>query len=157
MVERLLYKDPIKNETHKGAKEINFYKRQNRFVLKNCGSIDPESIEEYFSEGGYTGAYKAITELSSEEVCNELTFSGLRGRGGGGFPTGLKWDLARKESNPKKFVVCNGDEGDPGAFMDRSIMEGNPHSVIEGMMIAAKAIGAQKGFAYAKKGSSKKQ
>ena len=148
LVERLLYKDPFKQESHKGADDISFYKRQNRFVLKNCGSIDPESIEEYFSKGGYIGAYKAIKEMTQEEVCNEVSFSGLRGRGGGGFPTGLKWEMARKENNEIKYIVCNGDEGDPGAFMDRSIMEGNPHAVIEGMMIAAKAIGAQKGYAY---------
>ncbi len=110
--------------------------------------INPEDLAEYISLGGYEGARKTFLEMSDKDVCDEINFSGLRGRGGGGFPTGKKWDITRMEKCDKKFVICNGDEGDPGAFMDRSIMEGNPHSVIEGMMIAARAIGADEGYIY---------
>lgn len=148
IVERLLYKNPVTGEICKGTDEIPFYTRQNRFVLKDCGVIDPECIEEYIALGGYEAARKALTEMSPEDVCEEITNSGLRGRGGGGFPTGLKWKFTLQEKNEKKYVICNGDEGDPGAFMDRSIMEGNPHSVIEGMMIAGRAIGADEGYVY---------
>ncbi|MFA8344286.1 MAG: NADH-ubiquinone oxidoreductase-F iron-sulfur binding region domain-containing protein [Rhodothermaceae bacterium] len=148
IVDRLLYKDPSSGELCKGTDDIPFYTRQNRFVLKDCGRIDPGSIEEYISLGGYEAARKALTEMKPEDVCEEVTNSGLRGRGGGGFPTGLKWKFTLQEKNEKKYVICNGDEGDPGAFMDRSIMEGNPHSVIEGMMIAGRAIGADEGYVY---------
>ena len=117
-------------------------------MLKECGLIDPEDIHEYISRGGYAAARRAVLEISSQEVCDEVLRSGLRGRGGGGFPTGRKWELTRVQPGPKKYVICNGDEGDPGAFMDRSVMEGNPHSVIEGMIIAAKAIGADEGYIY---------
>jgi NADH-quinone oxidoreductase subunit F len=117
-------------------------------VLKNCGRINPEDIDEYISLGGYKAAMRAYTNMSDKDICDEITFSGLRGRGGGGFPTGRKWELTRVQPEGKKYVICNGDEGDPGAFMDRSVMEGNPHSVIEGMMIAAKAIGADEGYVY---------
>ncbi|MFP4544217.1 MAG: NADH-ubiquinone oxidoreductase-F iron-sulfur binding region domain-containing protein [Candidatus Kapaibacterium sp.] len=147
-VERLLFKDPATGKSCKGQADINFYKKQSRFVLKECGHLDPEVIEEYISHGGYQPAYEIYTGMDSKEICEKMIDSGLRGRGGGGFPTGLKWELARKEVNKDKYVICNGDEGDPGAFMDRSLMEGNPHAVIEGMMIAAKAIGANKGYIY---------
>lgn len=148
VVDRLLYKDP-KDGTHcKGAKEINFYNKQSRYVLKSCGSLDPEDINEYISIGGYSSAEKLFNEYTPAKVCTDMIEAGLRGRGGGGFPTGRKWEFTRIEPGPKKYVICNGDEGDPGAFMDRSIMEGNPHSVIEGMMIAARAIGADEGYVY---------
>ena len=140
--------DPTNGKKCKGTNEIPFYKRQNRFVLKKCGRINPEDVAEYISLGGYEAARKAYMEMSAKDICDEITFSGLRGRGGGGFPTGRKWEVTRPEQSKKKYVICNGDEGDPGAFMDRSVMEGNPHSVIEGMMIAAKAIGADEGYIY---------
>ena len=148
IVEDLLYVDPTNGKKCKGTNEIPFYKRQNRFVLKKCGRINPEDVAEYISLGGYEAARKAYMEMSAKDICDEITFSGLRGRGGGGFPTGRKWEITRPEQSEKKYVICNGDEGDPGAFMDRSVMEGNPHSVIEGMMIAAKAIGADEGYIY---------
>jgi len=148
IVEEFLYSDPTNGKKCKGINEIPFYKRQSRIVLRNCGRINPEDIDEYISLGGYAAARKAFLEMSAKDICDEITFSGLRGRGGGGFPTGRKWELTRIQKNEKKFVICNGDEGDPGAFMDRSVMEGNPHSVIEGMMIAAKAIGADEGYIY---------
>lgn len=146
IVERLCYKD--KDKFYKGHTEIPFYAKQKRYVLKNCGFIGAEDIEEYISKGGYASAKKACLEMTDEQICKELLDSGLRGRGGAGFPTGRKWDLTRVQPGPKKYVICNGDEGDPGAFMDRSVLEGNPHSVIEGMIIAAKAIGADEGFVY---------
>lgn len=148
VIERLLYKDPHDGTPCRGTDEIPFYKRQRRTVLKACGHVDPEDIREYIYHDGYKGAQKAYTQMSDEVVCKTVLESGLRGRGGGGFPTGLKWDLTRKVKGDKKYVICNADEGDPGAFMDRSVMEGNPHSVIEGMMIAAKAIGADEGYIY---------
>jgi len=141
IIERLLFKDQTEGVLCKGTDEIEFYKKQKRTVLKNCGSINPNDIEEYISLGGYSSAQKAYLSMTPEEICNVITEAGLRGKGGGGFPT-------RIEKSDKKYIICNGDEGDPGAFMDRSIMEGNPHSVIEGMMIAAKAIGADEGFVY---------
>ncbi len=147
-VERLLYVDPISGERCKGTGDIPFYTRQERTVLKSCGVVDPEDIREYIQKGGYAAAMRAYSEMTPQAICEEITHSGLRGRGGGGFPAGRKWDLTRKQTEPKKFVICNGDEGDPGAFMDRSVMEGNPHSVIEGMMIAARAIGADEGYIY---------
>lgn len=148
VIERLLYKDPHDGTPCRGTDEIPFYKRQRRTVLKACGHVDPEDIREYIYHDGYKGAQKAYTQMSDEVVCKTVLESGLCGRGGGGFPTGLKWDLTRKVKGDKKYVICNADEGDPGAFMDRSVMEGNPHSVIEGMMIAAKAIGADEGYIY---------
>jgi len=117
-------------------------------VLRQCGRIDPEDIREYIHNGGYAAARKAFCDMTPEAICDEVLRSGLRGRGGGGFPTGRKWDLTRRQPGEKKYVICNGDEGDPGAFMDRSVMEGNPHSVVEGMMIAARAIGADEGYVY---------
>jgi NADH-quinone oxidoreductase subunit F len=148
VVERLLYEDPANQKKYKGSEEIPFYSQQNRFVLKQCGQIDPSDIDEYIAKNGYQAAKSAYKEMYPKEICEEIEAAGLRGRGGGGFPTGLKWGLTLIEEADEKYVICNGDEGDPGAFMDRSIMEGNPHVVIEGMMIAAKAIGANKGFVY---------
>jgi NADH-quinone oxidoreductase subunit F len=147
-VERLLYKGNISGKSCKTQHDINFYKKQTRKILADCGNINPEDIEEYISRGGYEAAKKAVTEMNSIDICQEILNSGLRGRGGGGFPTGRKWLLAQKEINDKKYVICNADEGDPGAFMDRSVMEGNPHSVIEGMIIAALGIGADEGYVY---------
>ncbi|MGD8452573.1 MAG: NADH-ubiquinone oxidoreductase-F iron-sulfur binding region domain-containing protein [Phycisphaerae bacterium] len=147
-IERLQYQEPQSGKHCRGPREIPFYQRQARTVLAECGLIDPENIHEYIARGGYSAARTAFFDLSSETVCEEVTLSGLRGRGGGGFPTGRKWDVARKQQSNKKYIICNGDEGDPGAFMDRSLMEGDPHRVIEGMMIAARAIGADEGVIY---------
>lgn len=125
-----------------------FYTKQQKIVLKNCGKIDPESIEEYILNEGYKAFLKCLNELSPDEVINEVIKSGLRGRGGGGYPTGLKWSTVGKMQSPIKYVVCNADEGDPGAFMDRAILESDPHKVIEGMLIAAYAVGANRGYVY---------
>ena len=135
-VERLLYVDPTTKEKKRGKGEIEFYNKQDRRVLASCGVVDPEDLEEYISLGGYKAARKAIFEMSEAEVCQVMKDSGLRGRGGAGFPTGRKWELALKQSETEKYIICNGDEGDPGAFMDRSVLEGNPHSVVEGMIVA---------------------
>jgi len=148
LVERLLYKVPATGAICRGHGDIPFYAMQQRTVLKACGSLDPENLHEYIAQGGYLSAQKAFASMTDEEICKEISDSGLRGRGGGGFPTGRKWELSRVQPKGKKYVICNGDEGDPGAFMDRSIMEGNPHSVIEGMMVCAKAIGADEGYVY---------
>ncbi len=128
--------------------EGDFLANQHRIVLRNCGRINPESIEEYIATGGYQAARKALNEMTPEEVIDEVSRSGLRGRGGAGFPTGTKWGFARKARGEEKYLVCNADEGDPGAFMDRSVLEGDPHSVIEGMIIAGYAIGAKQGYIY---------
>ncbi len=146
-VERLFYKDKEGNSYEKQF-DIPFYKKQSRTVLDECGQIDADSIDEYIAFGGYSAMEKALFELTSQQICEQIEFSKPRGRGGGGFPAGVKWRqvLAQKE-NPK-YVVCNGDEGDPGAFMDRSIMEGNPHRMLEGMMIAGIATGAAEGYIY---------
>ncbi|PKP53406.1 MAG: NADH-quinone oxidoreductase subunit F [Bacteroidetes bacterium HGW-Bacteroidetes-1] len=148
VIDRLMYVNPVTGEHNKGQLDIPFYKRQNRLVLGECGHVDPENIREYISHKGYFAAEKVFLEMSDVEICDTLIESGLRGRGGGGFPTGRKWNLTRIEKSEKKYVICNGDEGDPGAFMDRSLMEGNPHRVLEGMMIAARAIGADEGYVY---------
>jgi len=148
VVQRLLYRDPATKKACRGLEENPFYARQNRRVLGECGFLDPEDIKEYILHGGYSAARKAFVEMSPEEICKKISESGLRGRGGGGFPTGRKWEAARVQKSTKKYVICNGDEGDPGAFMNRSVMEGNPHSVIEGMMIAARAIGANEALVY---------
>lgn len=146
IIERLTYLDPKTKERCKHESEIPFYTKQTRIVLKNC-TIEPENIDEYIAKGGYEGLRKALA-MTPEEVCEVTLASGLRGRGGAGFPTGLKWKYTLPNKSDKKYVVCNGDEGDPGAFMDRSVMEGNPHSVLEGMMIAGKAIGSDEGIVY---------
>jgi NADH-quinone oxidoreductase subunit F len=148
IVERLLYVDATTKKRCKGVEEIPFYQRQQRSVLSECGTIDPECIEEYLHHGGYAAARKAMTVLTPEQICQEVAKSGLRGRGGGGFPTGRKWEAARSQQSAKKYVICNADEGDPGAFMNRSLMEGNPHRVLEGLLIAARAIGADETFVY---------
>lgn len=147
-VERILYKDPVSQEAILDYKKMNFYQKQERRVLKNCGVIDPENIDDFLRNDGYKAAEKAISEMTKEFVIKNIIDSGLRGRGGGGFPTGIKWDIASKNHAEQKYIVCNADEGDLGAFMDRSILEGDPHSVIEGMMIAGYAIGATKGLVY---------
>jgi NADH-quinone oxidoreductase subunit F len=147
-VERLLYKDPATRRICRGLEDNPFYARQDRRVLRECGFLDPEDIREFMLHGGYSAAKKAFLEMSPENICKQISESGLRGRGGGGFPTGRKWEAARIQKAAKKYVICNGDEGDPGAFMNRSVMEGNPHSVIEGLMIAARAIGADQTFVY---------
>ncbi|SDF20375.1 NADH-quinone oxidoreductase subunit NuoF [Sporolituus thermophilus] len=148
IVERLLYREPVSHEKIPHYSEIGFYKKQMRLVLANCGHINPESIEEYIAVGGYDALAKALTEMTPEQVVAEVKKSGLRGRGGGGFPTGLKWEFTRNAKGDKKYVVCNADEGDPGAFMDRSVLEGDPHRVIEGMAICGYAIGADEGYVY---------
>jgi NADH-quinone oxidoreductase subunit F len=148
VVERLLYVEPDSGKPCATADQIPFYKKQRRFVLGNCGVVDPENINEYIARGGYLAATKACSEMTPEAICRVIADSGLRGRGGGGFPTGRKWQAALNEENDKKYVICNGDEGDPGAFMDMGIMEGNPHSVIEGMIIASRAIGSNEGYVY---------
>ena len=128
--------------------ETNFYKKQKRVALRNCGVIDPEKIEEYIAMDGYQALGKVLTEMTPDQVIQTILDSGLRGRGGGGFPTGRKWQFARNSVSDKKYVVCNADEGDPGAFMDRSVLEGDPHAVLEAMAIAGYAIGADEGYIY---------
>jgi len=148
VVQRLLYVEPNRLERIQENKDMPFYRKQLRIALRNCGRINPENIEEYFAEDGYQSLGKALTEMTPEQVIDVVKKSGLRGRGGGGFSTGLKWQFARRYENPQKYVLCNADEGDPGAFMDRSILEGDPHSVLEAMAIAGYAIGASKGYIY---------
>mgnify|MGYP002860177664 FL=1 len=147
IVEDLLYVDPNTNKKCQRQEDIPFYQKQMRIALHGCGTINPECIEEAFGYDAFKALKKVLT-MSSQEVIDEISKSGLRGRGGGGFPTGRKWQFAKDQKNDEKYVVCNGDEGDPGAFMDRSILEGNPISVIEGMMIAGYAIGAKNGYVY---------
>lgn len=147
-VERLLYKDPETKEIVGDAKGMDFYKKQIRIALRNCGFINPENIEEYIGREGYAALGTCLTEKTPSEVIKMVKDSGLRGRGGGGFPTGLKWEITSKSVSDQKYVVCNADEGDPGAFMDRSILEGDPHSVLEAMAICGYCIGADKGLVY---------
>jgi NADH:ubiquinone oxidoreductase subunit F (NADH-binding)/(2Fe-2S) ferredoxin len=147
-VKRLQWSAPEARKIVEEKKQIPFFEKQLKIVLSNCGKIDPENIEEYIAVGGYEALAKVLTEMTPEQVIDEMIKSGLRGRGGAGFPTGLKWKATREAPGDEKFVVCNGDEGDPGAFMDRAILEGDPHSVIEGMAIAAYAIGAKQGYVY---------
>ncbi len=146
-VERLFYRDPMTNKAIPYYSEINFYKKQQRVILRNCGRINPEKIDHYIAQGGYR-ALRKVFLITPEEVIEEIKKSGLRGRGGAGFPTGRKWEFCRKAQGDKKYVICNADEGDPGAFMDRSILEADPHSVIEGLTIAGYAIGATEGYIY---------
>lgn len=148
IVERLLYHEPLTHESIPNYSEINFYKKQHRLVLENCGAINPEQIEEYIAVGGYEALAKAVTTMSPEDVSEEIKKSGLRGRGGGGFPTGMKWQFAKASVSDKKYVICNADEGDPGAFMDRSVLEGDPHKILEGMAVCGYAIGADEGYIY---------
>ncbi|MBQ7860124.1 MAG: NAD(P)H-dependent oxidoreductase subunit E, partial [Faecalibacterium sp.] len=147
IVERLLYVDPATKEKVTKQEDINFYKKQRRIALHGCGVINPENIEEAMGFGAFQGLKRALS-MQPQDVINEVLEAGLRGRGGGGFPSGRKWQFALGSVADQKYVVCNGDEGDPGAFMDRSILEGNPYAVIEGMMIAGYAIGATEGYFY---------
>jgi len=147
IVERLIYENPTTGEKFAKEHEIPFYKKQQRRVLANCGVIDPESLEEYVANGGYEGLESALAK-TPQEVIDDIISAGLRGRGGGGFPTGRKLQFGKNAKGDKKYVICNGDEGDPGAFMDRSVMEGDPHRVLEGMAISAYAIGADEGYIY---------
>jgi len=147
-VERLAYEHPPTGEKIARAADIPFYKEQRKIVLRNCGSIDPRDILPYIERDGYAAAAKALSSMTAEQVIEEVTRSGLRGRGGGGFPAGRKWGLVRASAGETKYLVCNADEGDPGAFMDRAVLEGDPHSVIEGMIICAYAIGAAEGIVY---------
>ena len=147
-VERLLYIEPTFEQRISEHKDMPFYKKQLRIALRNCGAIDPENIDEYIAADGYQAIGKILAEMTPAQVIDTMKQSGLRGRGGGGFPTGMKWDFASRYSADQKYVICNADEGDPGAFMDRSILEGDPHSVLEAMTIAGYAIGATKGYIY---------
>jgi len=148
VVERLNFKTASTAQIIPALQEIGFFQQQEKVVLRNCGIIDPTSIDEYIARDGYQALAKVLTEMSPEEVIEAITKSGLRGRGGAGFPTGMKWSFTRKAPGEKKYVLCNADEGDPGAFMDRSVLEGDPHSVIEAMEIAAYAVGADEGYVY---------
>jgi len=147
-VQRLMYTPPAEKAPVPKMSDIGFFQKQRLIAMRNRGLIDPEKIEESIGRGGYRAWAKALTSMSPEEIVQEIKASGLRGRGGAGFPTGLKWELTAKQPGHEKCIVCNGDEGDPGAFMDRSIVESDPHSVLEGMLIGAKAIGASHGFVY---------
>jgi NADH-quinone oxidoreductase subunit F len=147
-VERLLFHSDEDNKPVAKADDIKFFKRQKKIVLRRCGNIDPTSIQDYISAGGYLAMAKALSGMKAEDLVSEMKHSGLRGRGGAGFPTWMKWDLARKEKAVQKYILCNADEGDPGAYMDRSILEGDPHSVVEGMIIGAYTIGASQGYIY---------
>ena len=148
VVTRLLYQETVTPAGVKALIDTNFYKKQHRIALRNCGIINPEVIEEYIGTGGYQALGKVLTEMTPDDVIQCLMDSGLRGRGGGGFPTGLKWKLAKQNDADQKYVCCNADEGDPGAFMDRSVLEGDPHAVLEAMAIAGYAIGANQGYIY---------
>ncbi len=150
IVERLLHKDDHETASHKvsALSETNFYKKQTRVALRNCGVIDPENIDEYIAYDGYQALIKVLTSMSSQEVIDVVLKSGLRGRGGAGFPTGRKWQFTKDAVGDEKYVCCNADEGDPGAFMDRSILEGDPHAIIEAMTIAAYAVGSKQGYVY---------
>ena len=148
VVEKLLYKHPQTKQRVRDYKEIDFYKHQQRIALRDVGVINPERIEEYIARGGYESARMVLLEKTPTWVIEEVTASGIRGRGGAGFPTGVKWKFANASPGDVKYFICNGDEGDPGAFMDASIMDGDPHAVLEGMIIGAFAIGAREGYIY---------
>ena len=147
-VQRLGYQDPATGARIAHSREIPFYKDQLKIVLRNCGALDPTSILQYIERDGYAALAKVLFSMTGEQVVEEVTRSGLRGRGGAGFPTGRKWSMARAAVADVKYLVCNADEGDPGAFMDRAVLEGDPHSIIEGLIIGAYAIGATEGFVY---------
>ena len=149
-VKKLFYVEPASKETIPGMEQIPFFAHQMFWVMRNKGVIDPEVIDEYIARDGYFGAAKALQEMTPDQIIAEVKASGLRGRGGAGFPAGLKWEFARKSAGEIKYVLCNADEGDPGAFMDRSILEADPHAVLEGMIIAARAIDAHQGVIYAR-------
>ncbi|HAN86248.1 MAG TPA: NADH-quinone oxidoreductase subunit F, partial [Firmicutes bacterium] len=148
IVHRLLYEEPMTSEKVETQEGMTFFSRQERIALRNTGVIDPLEIDEYIARDGYAALGKALTDMTPEEVVNVIKDSGLRGRGGAGFPTGTKWLLTAKAPGSPKYVVCNADEGDPGAFMDRSVLEGDPHAVLEAMTIAGYAIGANQGYIY---------
>ncbi len=148
IVKRLLYSETVQEDNIKSLNETQFYAKQMRVALRNCGVINPDNIEEYIAVDGYQALGKALTEMTQEEVIQMIKDSGLRGRGGGGFPTGMKWEFTHDAVGDQKYVACNADEGDPGAFMDRSILEGDPHALIEAMAIAAYAVGADQGYVY---------
>jgi NADH:ubiquinone oxidoreductase subunit F (NADH-binding)/(2Fe-2S) ferredoxin len=147
-VEQLFYRDPATGKAISNYHDISFYNKQERTILRYCGKINPEDIQDYISTGGYSAIKKCLFEMTPEQIIAEVERSGLRGLGGAGFPTGLKWATCKRTMADEKYVICNADEGDPGAFQDRSVMEGNPHSVLEGMIIAGYAIGAKKGIVY---------
>ncbi len=147
-VQRLMYSGGEQMPAVPHYKDIPFYGKQHRIALKNCGYINPDNIEEYIARGGYEALAKAITSMTTAQVIDEMKISGLRGRGGGGFPTGLKWSFCAASKGDKKYVICNADEGDPGAFMDRSLLEGDPHAILEGMLLGAYAMGADEGYIY---------
>ena len=150
VVKRLVYEETVTDEGIKSLADTNFYKKQHRIALRNCGVINPENIDEYIGTRGYEALGKVLTSMTPDEVIQVILDSGLRGRGGAGFPTGRKWQLARNlvQDGGQKYVCCNADEGDPGAFMDRSVLEGDPHAVLEAMAIAGYAIGASQGYIY---------
>jgi NADH-quinone oxidoreductase subunit F len=148
VVERLLYTDPVSGKKVISEGDIPFYRAQDRVLLSQNKLVDPRQIDDYIAIGGYTALAKVLTFMNPEDVIAEIKASGLRGRGGGGFPTARKWETCRRAPATPKFIICNADEGDPGAFMNRSVLEGNPHSVLEGMIIGAYAIGAEHGFIY---------
>ncbi|MCI8497221.1 MAG: NADH-quinone oxidoreductase subunit F, partial [Clostridiales bacterium] len=148
IVTRLLYQETVQEDNIKSLNDTPFYKKQQRVALRNCGVINPEIIDEYIAYDGYQALAKCLTEMTPDDVIQCIKDSGLRGRGGGGFPTGVKWSLAAANQADQKYVCCNADEGDPGAFMDRSVLEGDPHAIIEAMAIAGYAIGASQGYIY---------
>ena len=148
IVSRLVYSEMVTENGLKSLNDTDFYKKQHRIALRNCGVINPENIDEYIGTNGYEALGKVLTEYTPDQVIQTILDSGLRGRGGGGFPTGLKWKLAKGNDADQKYVCCNADEGDPGAFMDRSVLEGDPHVVLEAMAIAGYAIGATQGYIY---------
>jgi NADH-quinone oxidoreductase subunit F len=148
IIDRLLYQDPLSKQKITHEQDIPFYKFQQRLVFGSNGEIDPTQIDDYIAIGGYQGLEKVLFEMTPEKIIEMIKKSGLRGRGGGGFPTGVKWESCRKAKGKEKFVICNADEGDPGAYMDRSLLEGNPHRIIEGMLIGAYAIGSEEGYVY---------
>jgi NADH-quinone oxidoreductase subunit F len=151
VIDRLLYQDPVSKDRMIHEQDIPFYKYQQRIVFGDNGEIDPMNIDDFIAIGGYQALGRVLTEMTPEDVVEMIKKSGLRGRGGGGFPTGLKWESCRRAKGREKFVICNADEGDPGAYMDRSLLEGNPHRVIEGMLIGAYAIGSEEGYVYVRK------
>jgi NADH-quinone oxidoreductase subunit F len=148
LIDHLAYTDPQTGKPVFYHSQIPFYKKQVRRVLANCGTIDPTRIEHYIAAGGYQGIVKALSRMTPEDVIDEVTTAKLRGRGGAGFSTGMKWKFARQAEGRPKYIICNADEGDPGAFMDRAVLEGDPHAVLEGMLIGAYAIGAEYGYIY---------